>query len=189
VATHIVFGGRLVMLGFGSIGQGVLPLISRHIEIPREHIHIAERDTQSADIAKQRDDTWSIDGFVGDGNQSAEPGWGTHDRTLPPDGRHHDFGCGTAIYLNRRGAPTRMRSWTPLEGAYQGFLITHNESISIADYYTLTDGETVRYRLTVHYAYHPCDAAVLSLHELAGRNWRMQVQATAVDARDHERHG
>jgi homospermidine synthase len=26
----------------------------------------------------------------------------------------------------------------------------------------------------VHYAYHPCDAAVLSVHELAGRNWVMQ---------------
>ena len=26
----------------------------------------------------------------------------------------------------------------------------------------------------MHYAYHPCDDAVLSLHELAGKNWRMQ---------------
>jgi homospermidine synthase len=26
----------------------------------------------------------------------------------------------------------------------------------------------------VHYAYHPCDDAVLSLHELAGRQWRPQ---------------
>ena len=26
----------------------------------------------------------------------------------------------------------------------------------------------------MHYAYHPCDDAVLSLHELAGRNWRPQ---------------
>jgi homospermidine synthase len=26
----------------------------------------------------------------------------------------------------------------------------------------------------VHYAYHPCDDAVLSLHELAGLNWHIQ---------------
>ena len=26
----------------------------------------------------------------------------------------------------------------------------------------------------MHYAYHPCDDAVLSLHELAGKNWHMQ---------------
>ena len=25
-----------------------------------------------------------------------------------------------------------------------------------------------------HYAYHPCDDAVLSLHELAGKNWQLQ---------------
>ena len=73
-------------------------------------------------------------------------------------------------------ASTRVRSWTPLEGPFHGFLITHNESISIADYYTLAEGGTVRYRPTVHYAYHPCDDAVLSLHEIAGKNWRMQAE-------------
>jgi homospermidine synthase len=26
----------------------------------------------------------------------------------------------------------------------------------------------------VHYAYHPCDDAVLSLHEFAGKNWHLQ---------------
>ena len=26
----------------------------------------------------------------------------------------------------------------------------------------------------MHYAYHPCDAAVVSLHEFAGRNWQLQ---------------
>ncbi|MBV8870379.1 MAG: homospermidine synthase, partial [Acetobacteraceae bacterium] len=62
----------------------------------------------------------------------------------------------------------------PLEGPFHGFLITHNESISIADYYTVRDGDAVRYRPTVHYAYHPCDDAVLSIHELAGKNWQLQ---------------
>jgi homospermidine synthase len=140
-------------------------------------IHIAERDTQTANIAKKRGEfvnTWSIDGFVGEGNQPAELGWGTHEKALPSDGRRHDFGCDAAIYLNRRGAAIRVRSWTPLEGPYHGFLITHNESISIADYFTLAEGGTVRYRPTVHYAYHPCDDTVLSLHELAGKNWALQ---------------
>ncbi len=140
-------------------------------------IHIAERDTQTADVAKTPGEfvnTWSIDGFVGEGNQPAELGWGTHEKTLPADGHHHEFGCDAAIYLNRRGAATRVRTWTPLEGPFHGFLITHNESISIADYYTQAEDGTVRYRPTVHYAYHPCDDAVLSLHELAGKNWRMQ---------------
>jgi homospermidine synthase len=140
-------------------------------------IHIAERDTQVAAIPKAPGEfvnTWSIDGFVGEGSQPAELGWGTHERHFPEDGRRHDFGCGAAIYLLRPGAATRVRSWTPLEGPYHGFLITHGESISIADYLTLRRGGEVLYRPTCHYAYHPCDDAVLSLHEYAGKNWRLQ---------------
>jgi homospermidine synthase len=140
-------------------------------------IHIAERDTQVAATSKAPGEfvnTWSIEGFVSEGSQPAELGWGTHERHFPPDGRRHDFGGGAAIYLLRPGAATRVRSWTPLEGAYHGFLITHGESISIADYLTLAEDGRIRYRPTCHYAYHPCDDAVLSLHEFAGKNWQLQ---------------
>jgi homospermidine synthase len=141
-------------------------------------IHIAERDTQVANIPKQRGEfvnTWSIDGFVGEGCQPAELGWGTHEKALPEDGLRHEFGCDAAIYLNRPGASTRVRTWTPLEGPFHAFLITHNEAISIADYFTLSEDGVAKYRPTVHYAYHPCDDAVLSVHELAGKNWEMQT--------------
>jgi homospermidine synthase len=37
---HVAFAGRLVMVGCGSIGQGVLPLILRHIDIPADRITI-----------------------------------------------------------------------------------------------------------------------------------------------------
>ncbi|HIJ37592.1 MAG TPA: homospermidine synthase [Rhodospirillaceae bacterium] len=140
-------------------------------------IHIAERDTQVAVHAKAVDEfvnTWSIEGFVGEGCQPAELGWGSHEKELPSDGRHHDFGCDAAIYLMRPGASMRVRSWTPLEGPFHAFLITHGESISLSDYYTVRREGRVAYRPTAHYAYHPCDDAVLSLHELAGKNWRMQ---------------
>lgn len=140
-------------------------------------IHIAERDTQVANIPKQRDEfvnTWSVDGFVGEGCQPAELGWGTHETVWPADAKRHEFGSGAAIYLERPGAATRVRTWTPLEGPFHGFLITHNESISIADYYTVKEDGAVAYRPTVHYAYHPADDAVLSVHELAGKNWQMQ---------------
>ncbi|HEY9163298.1 MAG TPA: saccharopine dehydrogenase C-terminal domain-containing protein, partial [Magnetovibrio sp.] len=141
-------------------------------------IPIAERDTQVAanhpKAVGEFVNTWSIDGFVGEGCQPCELGWGTHERHFPEDGGRHDFGSGAAIYLTRPGASVRVRSWTPGEGPYHGFLVTHSEAISIADYFTVPDSNTVRYRPTVHYAYHPCDAAVLSLHELAGKNWVQQ---------------
>ena len=140
-------------------------------------IHIAERDTQTPDVPKAVGEfvnTWSVDGFVSEGSQPAELGWGTHEKALPADGHRHAFGCDSAIYLMRPGAGTRVRSWTPMEGHYHGFLITHGESISISDYLTHREGEQVVYRPTVHYAYHPSDSAVLSVHEFAGRNWQLQ---------------
>jgi homospermidine synthase len=91
---------------------------------------------------------------------------------FPEDGAQHDSGGRAAIYLNRPGASVRVRSWTPRGGPQHGFLITHAESISIAEYLTIGDALRPRYRPTVHYAYHPSDDAVLSLHELAGHDWR-----------------
>jgi homospermidine synthase len=140
-------------------------------------IHIAERDTQVGSHAKEPGEfvnTWSVDGFVGEGCQPAELGWGSHEKNWPRDGKKHDFGRGSAIYLMQPGAATRVRTWTPLAGQFHGFLITHGEAISISDYLTVKKGEQVVYRPTVHYAYHPSDDAVLSVHELAGRNWQMQ---------------
>ena len=32
---YVAFNGRILIIGFGSIGQGVLPLILRHIGIAR----------------------------------------------------------------------------------------------------------------------------------------------------------
>src|SRR5262245_21151444 len=41
---HVRFEGRLLFVGFGSIGQGTLPLILRHIDMPRERISILTAD-------------------------------------------------------------------------------------------------------------------------------------------------
>jgi homospermidine synthase len=140
-------------------------------------VHIAERDTQVSSIPKQPGEfvnTWSIDGFVSEGSQPSEMGWGTHERNFPRDGKRHDSGCMAAIYLTQPGAGTRVRTWTPRAGHFHGFCITHGESISIADYLTVREGAQVAYRPTVHYAYHPCDSAIMSVYELAGRNYVQQ---------------
>jgi homospermidine synthase len=140
-------------------------------------MHIAERDTQVSNVPKAANEfvnTWSVDGFVSEGAQPAELGWGTHEKHFPADGGRHQQGSGCAIYLNRPGASTRVRTWTPAAGHFHGFLITHSEAISLADYYTVMDGARVAYRPTTHYAYHPSDNAVLSVHEFAGNNWHLQ---------------
>jgi homospermidine synthase len=140
-------------------------------------IHIAERDTQVSPMRKRPGEfvnTWSCDGFVSEGSQPCELGWGAHEKHFPHDGHRYDFGRGSSIFLSQPGAATRVRTWTPKAGHFHGFAITHGESISIADYLSVKQGEKVVYRPTVHYAYHPCDDAVLSVHEFVGRNFVMQ---------------
>ncbi|MGQ0383453.1 MAG: homospermidine synthase [Gammaproteobacteria bacterium] len=140
-------------------------------------IHIAERDTQVSSRPKMPGEfvnTWSVDGFVSEGSQPAELGWGTHERHFPRDGRQHDFGRKGAIFLAQPGCATRVRTWTPEAKHFHGFLITHGESISISDFLTVRQNDRVLYRPTVHYAYHPSDNAVLSVHEFCGRNFEMQ---------------
>ncbi len=137
-------------------------------------IHVAERDTQIARPRKAPGEfvnTWSVDGFVGESCQPAELGWGSHERHFPADGHRHESGSAAAIYLDRPGGSTLVRTWTPLAGPQHGLLITHSESISIADYLTLGESGRPDYRPTVLYAYHPCDDTVLSVRELAERNW------------------
>jgi homospermidine synthase len=134
-------------------------------------IHIAERDTQRARSAKAVGtfvNTWSVEGFISEGLQPAEMGWGTHERWLPPDASRHDDPAAPSIYLTRPGADTRVRTWCPTAGPQYGLCITHNESISIADYFTVRRDDDVAYRPTCHYAYHPADDALVSWHELLG---------------------
>jgi homospermidine synthase len=147
-------------------------------------VHIAERDTQRAKQPKPLDvfwNTWSVEGFLSEGMQPAELGWGTHEKRIPKNGKKQKKGSKAAIYLEQPGANTRVRSWCPTPGAQYGFLVTHNESISIADYFTVRKKGTVTYRPTCHYAYHPCNDAVLSLHELFGRAGKMQPVHHVLD--------
>ena len=126
-----------------------------------------------------------MDGFVSEGQQPSELGWGTHEKNFPRDGKRYDFGNGSSIYLMQPGAATRVRTWTPKAGHFHGFLITHGEAISIADYLSVRQSSEVVYRPTVHYAYHPSDSAIVSLHEFAGRNWHLQDRQRILHGRDH----
>lgn len=141
-------------------------------------IHIAERDTQRATWSKPINtfvNTWSVEGFIAEGFQPAELGWGTHEKWMPPNAHRHKDGCKAAIYLDEPGAITKVHTWCPTPGPQYGFLVTHNEAISISDYYTVGEGDNPEYRPTCHYAYHPCDLAVLSMHETFGSG---KVQST-----------
>jgi homospermidine synthase len=150
-------------------------------------IHIAERDTQVSNRPKPLNafwNTWSVEGFLSEGLQPAELGWGTFEPWMPANGRKQSKGCRSAIYLEQPGANTRVRTWCPTPGPQYGFLVTHNESVSIADYFTIGEGHDPDYRPTCHYAYHPANDAVLSLHEMFGNGGTPQPVHYVLDEHD-----
>src|SRR5229473_5542418 len=50
---HVAFSGRLVIVGFGSIGQGVLPLLLRHLEIEPDQITIITAEPRGHEVAAE----------------------------------------------------------------------------------------------------------------------------------------
>ncbi|HEY9595434.1 MAG TPA: saccharopine dehydrogenase C-terminal domain-containing protein, partial [Spirochaetia bacterium] len=141
-------------------------------------IHVSERDTQVTNVPKAVDEfvnTWSIEGFHEEGTTTAEMGWGTHEKWLPPLAYRHASGPRNQICLARMGMNTWVRSWVP-SGPIHGMVIRHGEAFSISERLAVTERGRVVYRPTVHYAYCPCDAAIASLVELRGNNYRMQTR-------------
>jgi len=144
-------------------------------------IHIAEYDSQVSHTPKKVgrfENTWSVPGFHSESIcQPCELGWGTHEKHRPKNALRHKYGCGAAIYLDQPGAKTLVRTWTPEHGPFLGRAVTHNESISIADFFSLKDkAERALYRPTVHYAYRSCDASILSIEECLGKNSELQKE-------------
>ncbi|MGB3500256.1 MAG: homospermidine synthase [Mesorhizobium sp.] len=141
-------------------------------------IHIAERDTQRSKRPKPLNvfwNTWSVEGFISEGLQPAELGWGTHEKWMPKNAKGHKKGSKAGIYLEQPGGNTRVRTWCPTPGPQYGLLVTHNEAISIADFFTVYNkkGEAT-FRPTCHYAYHPCNDAILSMNEMFGAAGKAQ---------------
>jgi len=139
-------------------------------------IHCSERDTQVTDQPKQVDEfvnTWCIEGFREEGITTSELGWGTHEKQLPMLCYQHDEGPRNQIWLARMGMNTWVVSWVP-HFSIRGMIIRHGEAFTITDYLTVWEDGRAVYRPTVHYAYCPCDGAIVSLEELRGRDYQMQ---------------
>ena len=149
-------------------------------------IHIAERDTQRAEKPKPLNvfvNTWSVEGFISEGLQPAELGWGTHEagcRRTPGGTRARR----RAIYLEQPGANTRVRTWCPTPGRNTASWSPTTRRSRSPTTSPCAEGRQGEYRPTCHYAYHPCNDAVLSLHEMFGAPARCRTVHHVLD--EHE---
>ncbi|HEY1793870.1 MAG TPA: saccharopine dehydrogenase NADP-binding domain-containing protein [Opitutaceae bacterium] len=158
----------------GHIAAGAFNHLAKELGV--RVIHCSERDTQITDVPKQVDEfvnTWSIEGFREEGTTTSELGWGTHEKTLPKYGYRHKQGPGNQICIARMGINTWVRSWVP-DYSIVGMVVRHGEAFTISDKLTVWEGKRAVYRPTVHYAYCPCDEAVVSLNELRGYGYKLQ---------------
>jgi homospermidine synthase len=140
-------------------------------------VHCSERDTQITDQPKQVNEfvnTWSIEGFREEGTTTAEMGWGTHEKELPALAFEHTNGTRSQICLARMGINTYVATWVPPNHDVIGMIVRHGEAFTITEKLTVWEDGKAIYRPTVHYAYCPCDAAIASLHELRGYDYRLQ---------------
>lgn len=138
-------------------------------------IHCSERDTQITEQPKEVDEfvnTWSIEGFREEGTTTAEMGWGTHEKWLPPLAFKHTEGPKNQICLARMGINTWVRSWVP-NYSIRGMVVRHGEAFTISDALTVWEKGRAVYRPTMHYAYCPCDMAIASLNELRGYRYTL----------------
>jgi homospermidine synthase len=146
-------------------------------------VHVSERDTQISDKPKQVDEfvnTWSVEGFREEGVAPAEMGWGTHEKELPPFAFRHKSGPKNQICLARMGMNTWISTWVP-DYCIRGMLVRHGEAFTLSDKLTVwKNGKTV-YRPTVHYAYCPTDAAIASLNELRGYDYKLQPKVRIMN--------
>jgi len=154
------------------------------MELGVKVIHVSERDTQVSRDPKQVGEfvnTWSVEGFREEGVTTSELGWGTHEKELPQLAYSHKTGPKNQICLARMGMNTWVSSWVPPDHCIHGMVIRHGEAFTLSDRLTVRrDGEVV-YRPTVHYAYCPSDAAIASLNELRGDDYKLQPRVRIMN--------
>ena len=57
---HVRMPGKLVIVGFGSVGQGVLPLLLRHLKIARSQVLVITGDERGAREATRYGGTFMV---------------------------------------------------------------------------------------------------------------------------------
>lgn len=142
LVTHFVKQGLLNIAKDTGVDHTVPTTRDQWVELAQKldikSIHISERDTQaSASVIKHDQEfvnTWSIEGYVEEGKQPAELGWGTHEKHWPHDAVEHTNGWSAHTHRTLCSqACIRHALAPPLPLFVLMMNILHLESVSIRD--------------------------------------------------------
>lgn len=139
-------------------------------------IQCSEVDTQRVNLKFDKDtfvNTWSAKGFIEEGLEPAQIGWGSHEESI---GGVMAFG---QHIIPERGMDVKCRGLNPLTGYYEGRIIPHGESISLHDFLTYKD-----YSPSVYYVYKASPMAEKCLNALKANNYQHQKYDYVINTND-----
>jgi len=130
-------------------------------------IHVNDIDLQQIDTAFDESvlyNTWCIDTFLFEMLTEGTFNTGTHENTgFIPECKHIDKKCGF-LEFNKLSVEKKCRTFYP-GGVFEGFLVTHEETASIAKNLEVIENGEIVYRPSVLFIYKPCDRAEKYLKE------------------------
>ncbi len=142
-------------------------------------IHISEVDTQwSSHIEPKPGDfinTWSVQGFINEALMPSELTLGSHE--AQPTGLSLFIRQDGSARTVQSGVHTRVKGWNPCGGQYMGFMITHNEAISLGQFLSDDSG----YRPSVYYVYRPTSATIAGLHDWVAAEYQISGDCVLLD--------
>jgi homospermidine synthase len=148
-------------------------------------VHISEYDTQKVNIPKKQNEycnTWgsTAEPFYEESLAPVEMTFGSHEDKPTKNIAYYDPKQNYLI-LDQLCMETQAQSYTPGYGNYLGYLIRHEENITIGEtlstYKNEIDGSGNKVKdwsPSVYYVYHPSASTMESLYELRERNYEYQ---------------
>ncbi|KDM66229.1 saccharopine dehydrogenase NADP-binding domain-containing protein [Acidiphilium sp. JA12-A1] len=136
-------------------------------------VHVSERDTQRVNRRLANNllmNTWSVDGFLEEILECCNFAWGTHESKLHELTKEiftTEYGIVAELACSATSVP--VRSWLPEVGVYEGYLVPHPETFSIAEELSVRslDGRLL-YQPTVQFVYSPCEMIRQNLAKFSG---------------------
>lgn len=143
-----------------------------------ETIHITEKDSQTIATPIPSGvffNTWSTVEFTNECTLPTEFSWGTYEQKIPARATRYNGN----ITFQGMALNSSLRSWLPYE-EFSGMIIPHDETYTIANYLSIGNAPSYRYRPTVLFVYSPCPAARESLSRIATRNFTYELKGHVI---------
>lgn len=151
-------------------------------ELDVKEIHVNDNDYQEVKAPFFKNklySTWSVDSFFFEMLSEATANIGTSEKiTYENDCKKIDFEKGFLEF--KKLAFDKMGKTYYPKGKFEGFIVPHEETITIAKSLEVKEGEKILYRPTVVFLYSPCEHAVKYLENARNGDVTFSKETTVI---------